>query len=112
MIKLNRLLLKRIAEKLWRYSQIIDKLERRQPHRGRKDIVGRLAHIHVIVGMNDRVVALLTPQELDRSIGKHFIRIHVVRCSSARLERIDDKLIAQSPREYLIGSRFDCLSET
>ena len=75
--------------------------QRRDAHRGRKDVVRRLRHVHVVIGVDDRVIATLPAantlgaKDLDGAIGEHLVRVHVVRHAGAGLERIDTEVVDQ-----------------
>ena len=77
-------------------------VERRHAHRRREDVVGRLGHVDVVVGVDDRVVAALPaadplrPQDLDRPVGEDLVGVHVVADAGAGLEGIDAEVVDQS----------------
>jgi hypothetical protein len=79
-----------------RRQQQADAIERGDTHRGRKDVVGGLGHVDVIVGADDRVVTApatadtLAP-DLDGSVGQHLIGVHVVADAGSGLEGVDRK---------------------
>ena len=49
----------------------------RNVHGGRKGIVGTLSHVTVIIGMDRRLATDLTTQNLNGSVGKHFVYVHI-----------------------------------
>ena len=59
-------------------------VERGHAHRRRERVVGRLRHVDVVVGVDDRVVAALPAahalrgQDLDGPVGEHLVGVHVV----------------------------------
>ena len=81
--------------------------EDRQPRRRRIHVVGRLSHVDVIVGVHPPVGATTVPEDLGGAVGKHLVRVHVVRGAGARLVDVDDKLIAQPPLEHVVGGPDD-----
>ena len=81
--------------------------EDRQPRRRRIHVVGRLSHVDVIVGVHPPVGATTVPEDLGGAVGKHLVRVHVVRSAGARLVDVDDKLIAQPPLEHVVGGPDD-----
>ena len=81
--------------------------EQGEPRRRRKDVVGRLAHVHVIVGMHARVGAARLAEELAGAVGEHFVRVHVVRGAGAGLIDVDDELVAQAAAQDFVGGRDD-----
>ena len=64
-----------------------------QAHAGRKDIIGRLAVIHVVIGMDDVVVAEFAAQNLDGAIGDDLVGVHVKADTGAGLEDVDYELM-------------------
>ena len=48
-----------------------------QADRGRVGVVGRLRHVHVVVGVQVLVFALLVTHGLQRDVGDDFVGIHV-----------------------------------
>ena len=85
-VELRRFRLKRLREALQRREKIVrDLTERRQMNRRGKDVVRRLAHVHVVVRMD-----VLTCQG-----GDDLVRIHVRRCPGACLEDVDGKLVIE-----------------
>ncbi len=84
---------------------------RRDAHRRREGVVGGLRHVDMVVGMRQLVVAALAAENLDGAVGKHLIRVHVVRGASARLIDIHHKLVAPLTRQHLIGGLDDSLCD-
>ena len=77
--------------------------EQRQPRGRRKDVVGGLAHVDVIVRVHHGVGAARAAEKLGRAVGEHLVGVHVVRRARAGLVHVDDELIAQ-----LAGKDFVC----
>ena len=63
--------------------------------RGRVDVVGRLAQVDVLVGVDVVVLALLVAEQLERPIGDDLVGVHVRGSAGAALEHIDHKLIVE-----------------
>ena len=57
---------------------------RRDIHRGREGVVGRLRHIDVIVGVNRRLAAERRAGELAAAVGDHLVHVHVELRAAAR----------------------------
>ncbi len=82
--------------------------EQQRETRGRRiDVVGRLAHVDVIVRVNAFVRAPGFTEDLAGAVGQHLVGVHVVRRARARLIHVDDELIAEAAGEDLVGSRAD-----
>ncbi len=75
------------------------------------DIVGRLAHIHIIEWMKIYIFARLMAHVSQAEIGKHFIHVHVCRRSGTALQGIGRKCRTERMRitQDLIAGRNDCL---
>ena len=78
-----------------------------QPRRRRVDVVGRLSHVDVIVGVDARVRAEPLPEDLGGAIGEHLVGVHVVRRAGAGLIDVDDELIAEPSVQNLVGGPDD-----
>jgi len=46
-------------------------------HGRREHVVGRLAAIHVVIGMDQAPVAARTAEQFARAVGQHLIHVHV-----------------------------------
>ena len=58
-----------------------------------KDIVGALAHVHVVVGMDGLVGReAIAAADLDGPMGDHLVDVHVGRGAGTGLKDIDGKL--------------------
>ncbi len=60
---------------------------------GREHVVGRLPHVHVVVGM-DRLFfrESIAANDFDRAVGDDFIGVHIARSAGAGLENIEREL--------------------
>ena len=72
-----------------------------QVNRRGEDVVGRLAHVHVVVRMG--VVA--------REVGDHLVGVRVRRGAGPGLEDIDRELVVVLAGGDLVGGRGDALAE-
>ena len=59
----------------------------------RDDVIGRLAHIDVVVGVEEGIVSLLPTQLFNGNVGNDLVSIHVERGSCTTLNGISDELI-------------------
>ena len=83
-LELGRLRFQRALQRAHRGQQVMgDLVERRQVHRAGEDVVGRLAHVHVVVRV--RAVA--------REVRDHLVGVHVRRGARAGLEDVDRELV-------------------
>ncbi|KAI1693803.1 hypothetical protein DdX_20443 [Ditylenchus destructor] len=89
-----------------RQQQIARRQHRRDVQRGREAVVGRLAHIDVIVGM-DRRLAPACPQLLVGIAGDHFVDVHVGLGARSGLPDHQWKLIVELPRHDRLRRVFD-----
>ena len=85
--------------------------QQREAHRRREHVVGRLRHVHVIVGVDLRVSAPRRAEHLCRPVRDHLVGVHVVRRSGARLVHVDDELIAELAGQNFIGGIHDRLGD-
>ena len=99
------------AERLGQVVQL-----RRQPvvaqqqghlDRRRVGVVGRLRHVEVIVRLDDLVVALLVPGQLERDVGHHLVGVHVGRGAGPALVPVDLELVVILPLHEGFGSLLD-----
>src|SRR5262249_46009125 len=73
-----------------------DRAVGRDVDRGREDVVRALPHVHVVVRVDDRLLAALRAEVLEGAIGDHLVRIHVRRRPGAGLEDVDDELAVEA----------------
>ncbi len=67
-----------------------------------KRVVGALAQVDVIVGMDRLLDAEPVPAaELDCPVGDHFVGVHVAGGAGAGLKDVDGKLVVQSALGHL-----------
>ena len=56
---------------------MLDRVQNRNVHGRRNDVITRLAHVDMIVGMNRLLVSHVATEHLDRAIANDLIGIHV-----------------------------------
>ena len=83
--------------------------EQREPRRGREDVVGRLAHVDVVVRVHAGVRAARLAEDLRRAVREHLVRVHVVRGAGAGLVDVHHELIAQAAGKHFVRGRDDRL---
>ncbi|KDS76745.1 hypothetical protein KM22_03905 [Bordetella bronchiseptica KM22] len=76
-------------------------------HGGRKGIVGRLAPVHVVVGVHLAAFAALAAQQLGGAVGQHLVHVHVALRARAGLPDRQRKLIGPLAGDHLIGGPHD-----
>ncbi len=79
----------------------------RDVHRGRKHVVGRLAHVDMVVGMDLAAHAALAAQELAGAVGDDLVQVHVRLGAAARLPDDQGKLGVVPAGDHLVGGRDD-----
>ena len=85
----------------------LDRVVQRDLHRGRIDVVRRLAEVHVVVRVNRRVVAALLVHQLERAIRDHFVRVHVRRRAGAALDHVDHEVLVMTSGAQLLRRAHD-----
>ena len=81
----------------------MDLTDRRHVDGGRKRIIGRLAAVDMIIGMNQRITAAWMTRQLIGAIGQHLVHVHVALCARASLPDHQRKLIIPLPVDHLIS---------
>ena len=106
------LVLQRLIELRQRRVEPVSELEpRRDMHGGGKGVVGRLAEIDVIVGMDRMLRAELAAEELARPVGDHLVQVHVRLRARAGLPHEQRKMRIVLAFDHLVGCRYDSLGE-
>ncbi len=101
--ELLALVQKRRGQRDHRQLQVPDTRVKRELHRGRINVVGRLAEIDVVVRVNDVVLPALLAEDLERAIGHHFVCVHVRRSSGAALDHVDPEMLVMQTFPDLAG---------
>src|SRR5438445_13436764 len=92
-IKLSRLPLKSLSKDTQAWQKFANNLfRRRNVNRRWEDVVRRLAHVHVVIRVNYRLVPSLAPEKLDRSIRDDLVHVHIRRRPATRLEDVHNAL--------------------
>ncbi len=95
LVEFARFTLKRCLKNFHAIGQFINGFNQTDINCGRIGIIGRLAEIDMIVGMQMRVIALFMPKQFQRTIGDNLVCIHVGGCARTALNDIDHELIVQ-----------------
>ncbi len=80
---------------------------RRHMHSGGKGIIGGLAEVDVIIGMNRRHPATRRSKTFIGAIGDHLDNVHVRLGAGAGLPDLERKMIVKPARDDLVGRRHD-----
>ena len=92
-MKLFAFFLQRGDEAVERGIELLQFEQRRQTHGGRKDVVGGLPVIDVIVGMNVLVLAKCSAQQLGGAVGDDLVAVHVEADARTGLEDVHDEVL-------------------
>ncbi len=82
-------------------QQVVDLHGRRDVHGRGEGVVGRLAHVDVVVGVHGRLAAQLPAQQLDRAVGDDLVHVHVGLRARARLPHHQREVIVQLSTDHL-----------
>src|SRR5207247_2505845 len=103
-VKLSRLPLKSLSQDTQAWQKFANNLfRRRNVNRRWEDVVRRLAHVHVVIRVNHRLVPSLAPEKLDRAIRDDLVHVHIRRRPATRLEDFNNDLVAKSSLHHLIS---------
>jgi hypothetical protein len=96
MCELPSLRVEPVDQLLQRGVELIEKEERGHADGGRKDVVRRLGHVHVIVRIDRLVLAELSAESDVGQVGDDLVAVHVERGPGTGLEDVDDEVAAVS----------------
>ena len=74
---------------------------------GRDHVVGRLAEVDVVVGVDRAARPEGAAEQLDRAVADHLVGVHVGRGAAAGLEDVDHELVVEPALRHLLGRRRD-----
>ena len=92
-------------------SRCADRARRGDVHRGREAVVGRLALVDMIVGMDRRLAAARAGQDLVGPAGDHLVGVHVGLGAGAGLPDDQRELVVMLARRDLARRLLDRLGE-
>jgi len=72
-------------------------------------VVRRLRAVHVVVGMQELVLALAMPEPLEGPVGDHLVGVHVGRGAGSALDHVDDEVLVQLAGDDLVAGGDDRL---
>src|SRR6266571_3938911 len=109
--KLSRLPLKSLSQDTQAWQKFANNLfRRRNVNRRWEDVVRRLAHVHVVIRVNHRLVPYLAKEKLDRAISDDLVHGHIRRSHGTFLEYFNNDLFLKSSLHYLLGPGDDSLA--
>ena len=87
-----------------RNEPLPDRHGHRHVDRGGEHVVGALAHVHVVVGM-DRLLGVeaVAAGQFDRPVGDHLVDVHVGRGARAGLINVQRELVVELAGGHLAG---------
>ena len=88
-----------------RQQPVRQRLHRGQVHSGGKDIVARLALVHIVVGVHQAPLAARSAQQLAGAVGQHLVHVHVGLGARAGLPYHQRKLLQMAAFNHLVGRR-------
>ena len=98
---------KRALQPLERRDELVlDRARRSELDGGGDHVVGRLAEVDVVVGM-DELRSALTTKDLRGAVGDDLVGVRVGRRARARLVHVDRKLVVQLALDHLLRRRGD-----
>ena len=104
--------IERLVEVAERRQELLDHLRGGGDVHGRRvGVVGRLAHVDVIVGMHRLLGAERAAQDLDRPVGDHLVGVHVGLGTGAGLPDDEREVGVELTVDHLLGCRDDRLAE-
>src|SRR6202034_4914868 len=87
----------------------VQRVHRRDIHRGREGIVGRLTHIDVVVRTDRILRAELAAQELDGPVRDYLVDVHVGLSARTGLPYVEGVILVQLARDGLVRRTNDRL---
>ena len=88
-------------------QHVFELLDRGDVHGGRKRVVGTLAAVHVVVGMDRRLGTHPAAGEFDRTVGDDFVGVHVRLRAGAGLEHHQRKMVVERAGNHLVRGAHD-----
>ena len=103
--------LQRLLQPLERRNKVVlDGRQSRDVYDRGNDVVGGLAHVHVVVGVNE-FRASISAQQLSSAVGDDLVGICVGGRAGTRLEDVQHKMLVQHAIDDLLGSLDDCIAD-
>ena len=94
-----------------RQQQVMALLDRRDVHRGREGVVGGLAPVDVVVGMDRGLLAHGLAHDLAGPVGDHLVGVHVALGARAGLPDDEREVIVELAADHLAGRLVDDRTE-
>ncbi len=77
--------------------------QRRHMHRRREDVVGTLAFVNVIVGVDFALHAAHAAEQLAATVCQHLVHVHIALGAGAGLPDSEGELVGMFARQHFIG---------
>jgi hypothetical protein len=106
-VELAPLRLERVGKPVHLHEQRIEHRAGHDPHGGGEGVIGALAVVDVIVGVDLRVIALLAAQDLLGAVREHLVDVHVERRAGSHMEDVHRELVAERTLQDLVGGLHD-----
>jgi len=95
------------GERVEHRVEVFEREQSGEAHGGGEDVVGGLAVVDVVVGMDDGVAAEGLAEDLIRPVGDDLVRVHVEADAGAGLEDVDGELVVMVAVDDLLGGGED-----
>ena len=106
-VKFSRLARQRVRQRSQHAQQFLQPPQAAQPDGRGNRVIGALRHVHMVVRAHQLVVALLSAQQFNCTVGEYLVHIHVVRRARPGLKRIHHKLRLQPACQHLCSRAAD-----
>ena len=93
-------------------DQLVVAQDERHLDRRRIRVVRRLRHVQVVVRLDDLVLALLAPGQLERDVGHHLVGVHVGGGAGAALVPVHLELVVVLPLHHARRAAFSIAAST
>ena len=88
-------------------EHVVELLDGGDVHRGGERVVGRLAVVHIVVGVNRLFRSHDPAREVDRAVRDHLVGVHVGLGSRAGLEHDERELVVELPIHNVLRGPYD-----
>ena len=106
-VELRGFRVERVLQPLQRVHVAREAQDQREAERRRVDVVRRLSEVHVVVGVDVLVLALLVAERFEGEVRDHLVRVHVGRSARAALDEVGDELVAHLAGDQLVAGAGD-----
>ena len=108
LVPLARVLLERLVQALHRGDRLLGRHRvGRDVHGRREGVVGRLAHVDVVVGVHRLLRAELASEQLDAPVGDDLVDVHVRLRTRAGLPHVEREVVVELTTDHLVADALD-----